>query len=297
MEYRAFDSSGTDDELPPTYQIRGPRMHFSGKGRSLAGTLSQPRLHSKLDSDIHQIEQQAYTGVLRAFKMQSDALTWEKESLITELRRELKVSDEEHRVLLNKVNEEEAVHRIRQSRQGGGMRSSLHHNSIVSHNLGPLKRQKTSHSVYSLPVGPQSPIIPLHAAVGNKADTVGLMAPENVRWGSAYQALPNQAGWLASNGVMPGTGRRSGRFHENGYYASPNGISLSNFNHIDVPNTGNLVKKVERVLSHPDVYAIQKAKKLLIDQEQSLLDAIAKLDEASDGENGWQTQVSNAGQG
>lgn len=70
------------------------------------------------------------------------------------------------------------------------------------------------------------------------------------------------------------------------------------------------------VLSHPDVYAIQKAKKLLIvswfslapkrtwtgetdmhffshgkslslqDQEQSLLDAIAKLDEASDGESG-----------
>jgi len=37
----------------------------------------------------------------------------EKESLITELRRELKVSDEEHRALLNKVNEEEVVHRIR----------------------------------------------------------------------------------------------------------------------------------------------------------------------------------------
>lgn len=37
----------------------------------------------------------------------------EKESLITELRRELKVSDVEHRMLLNMVNEEEAIHRIR----------------------------------------------------------------------------------------------------------------------------------------------------------------------------------------
>ncbi|TKW11124.1 hypothetical protein SEVIR_6G213200v4 [Setaria viridis] len=276
MAYRAFDGSGTDDELPSTYQISGQRVHFSGNGRSLAGTLSQPRLHSKLDSDIHQIEQQAYTGVLRAFKMQSDALTWEKESLITELRRELKVSDEEHRVLLNKVNEEEAVHRIRQSRQGGGMQSSLHHDSVVAHSLGPLKRQKKLHSVYSFPVGPQSPITPSHALAGNNADT---MAPENIRWGSAYQALPNQVGWLASDGAMPGMGRR-GRFHE-----TPNGISLFNFNHIDVPNTGILVKKVEMVLSHPDVYAIQKAKKLLIDQEQSLLDAIAKLDEASDGES------------
>ncbi|CAO2184214.1 unnamed protein product [Urochloa humidicola] len=277
MAYRAFDSSGTDDELHPTYQIRGPRMHFTENRRSLAGTLSQPRPHSKLDCDIHQIEQQAYTGVLRAFKMQSDALTWEKESLITELRRELKVSDEEHRVLLNKVNEEEAVHGIRQSRQGGGMQSSLYHNSVVSHNLGPLKKQKKSHSVYSFPVGPQSPIVPLHVVAGNKADT---MAPENIRWGSGYNAaLPSQVGWLASGSAVPGSGR-IGRFHE-----TPKGISLFKFNHIDVPNTGNLVKKVEMVLSHPDVYAIQKAKKLLIDQEQSLLDAIAKLDEASDGES------------
>ncbi|XP_039854632.1 protein EMSY-LIKE 4-like isoform X4 [Panicum virgatum] len=283
MEYRVFDSSGTDDELPPTYKFRGPGVHFRGNGRALSGTLSQPRPHSNLDSDIHQMEQQAYTGVLRAFKMQSDALTWEKESLITELRRELKVSDEEHRALLNKVNEEEAVHRIRQSRQGCGMQSSLHRNSVVAYNLVPLKRQKKSHPVpvpvYSLPVGPQSPIMPLHAMAGNK------MAPENIRWGSAYQTLPNQVGWLSSDGAMPGTGRRIERFHENGYHASPNGFSLFNSNHIDVPNTGNLVKMVERVLSRPDVYAIQKAKKLLIDQEQSLLNAIAKLDEASDGES------------
>jgi hypothetical protein len=40
-------------------------------------------------------------------------LEQEKESLITELRRELEVSDEEHRVLLNKVNEEESIDRIR----------------------------------------------------------------------------------------------------------------------------------------------------------------------------------------
>jgi hypothetical protein len=49
---------------------------FSGNGRSLAGAHSQPRPRNKLDSDIHQIEQQAYAGVLRAFKMQSDDITW-----------------------------------------------------------------------------------------------------------------------------------------------------------------------------------------------------------------------------
>lgn len=87
---------------------------------------------------------------------------------------------------------------------------------------------------------------------------------------------------------MQGMDRRSGRCHANEYYASPNDMGLSNFNHIDIPDTDNLVKKVhisqfceiewkivislsyvccqqvERVLSHPDQYAIERAKKLLI---------------------------------
>jgi hypothetical protein len=37
----------------------------------------------------------------------------EKESLITELRKELRVSDEEHRELLNKVNEDGTIRRMR----------------------------------------------------------------------------------------------------------------------------------------------------------------------------------------
>jgi hypothetical protein len=37
----------------------------------------------------------------------------DKESLITELRKELRVSDEEHRELLNKVNEDGAIRQMR----------------------------------------------------------------------------------------------------------------------------------------------------------------------------------------
>ena len=37
----------------------------------------------------------------------------EKESLISELRKELRVSDEEHRELLNKVNDDGAIRRMR----------------------------------------------------------------------------------------------------------------------------------------------------------------------------------------
>ena len=90
------------------------------------------------------------------------------------------------------------------------------------------------------------------------------MAPENIRWGSAYQTLPNQVGWLSSDGAMRGTGRRSERFHDHGYH-SPNGITLFNSNHIDVPNTGNLVKKVcwSRFLVWVEIFLAQSNGKSL----------------------------------
>lgn len=40
-------------------------------------------------------------------------LSQEKESLITELRKELRVSDEEHRELLLRVNADDMIRRIR----------------------------------------------------------------------------------------------------------------------------------------------------------------------------------------
>ncbi|KAM0025192.1 putative ENT domain, protein EMSY-LIKE, plant, ENT domain-like superfamily [Helianthus debilis subsp. tardiflorus] len=67
---------------------------------------------------FNNLEQEAYSSVLRAFKAQADAITWEKEGLITELRKELRLSNEEHRELLLKssglqpgmVNPGQAVH-------------------------------------------------------------------------------------------------------------------------------------------------------------------------------------------
>lgn len=123
---------------------------FSANGRASVMPFSYIRPHGDLESEIHQVEQEAYTGVLRAFKVQSDAISWvcmykkknlvltvlvailctclfcvenkkciffvqEKESLITELRKELRVSDDEHRELLNKVNEDVAIRRMRSS--------------------------------------------------------------------------------------------------------------------------------------------------------------------------------------
>ncbi|XP_027902165.1 protein EMSY-LIKE 3-like isoform X1 [Vigna unguiculata] len=121
MDYEPYDSSGTDDDLPPTHQNRIPRgAHPARNGRSVGA--SYPMTYGEIDMEtqIHQLEKEAYSSVLRAFKAQDDAITWEKESLITELRKELGLSNEEHRELLGHVNADDVIQNIRDWRKAGG---------------------------------------------------------------------------------------------------------------------------------------------------------------------------------
>lgn len=69
--------AGTDDDLPPTHQNRIPRgVHPARNGRS-AGA-SYPMTYGEIDMEtqIHMLEKEAYSSVLRAFKAQDDAITW-----------------------------------------------------------------------------------------------------------------------------------------------------------------------------------------------------------------------------
>ncbi|KAL3380808.1 hypothetical protein AABB24_001126 [Solanum stoloniferum] len=124
MDYEPYDSSGTDDDLPPSHQNRIPRGggRMNGNGRSaVMASVPYQRMYGETDMEaqIHQLEQEAYSSVLRAFKAQADAISWEKESLITELRKELRLSNEEHRELLGRVNADDVIRRIREWRQSG----------------------------------------------------------------------------------------------------------------------------------------------------------------------------------
>lgn len=109
-------------------------------------------MQHEMESQIHYLEQVAYSSVLRAFKAQSDALSWEKEGLITELRKELRVSDDEHRELLSKVNTDDIIIRIREWRTSGGTRTAMLNIPQSIHDpisLSPTvsasrKRQKTN---------------------------------------------------------------------------------------------------------------------------------------------------------
>lgn len=153
MDYEFSDSSDTDDDLPPpSHQNRVPRgSHVTGNGRSAVGSVPFLRMHSDMEAEIHHLEQEAYYSVLRAFKAQSNAITWEKEEMITELRKELRVSDDEHRELLTKVNADDIILKIREWRQSGGQQPARLNTSHFGHDLVPSptvsasrKKQKTS---------------------------------------------------------------------------------------------------------------------------------------------------------
>lgn len=74
-------SAGTDDDLPPSHQNRIPRGsgRVTGNGRSaVIGSVPYQRMYgeTEMEAQIHQLEQEAYISVLRAFKAQADAISW-----------------------------------------------------------------------------------------------------------------------------------------------------------------------------------------------------------------------------
>ncbi|CAN6556005.1 unnamed protein product [Malus baccata var. baccata] len=127
------------------------RGQTSGNGRS-AAVISAPltRMHGDMETQIHRIEQEAYCSLLRAFSAQSDAITWDKETLMTNLRKELRVSDEEHRELLSRAHADDMIQRIRQWRKSGLQPGTLNgaqpvHDPLPSPTVSAsLNKQKTS---------------------------------------------------------------------------------------------------------------------------------------------------------
>ncbi|KAH6825814.1 hypothetical protein C2S53_008019 [Perilla frutescens var. hirtella] len=145
-------NTGTDDDNPQTLYNRGTvGGRVAANGRSFGPSAPFQRIQIDMEYEIHSLEQIAYGAVLRAFKAQSDALTWEKEGLITELRKELRVSDDEHRELLSQVNGDDLIRRIREWREAGGNRNVTPNvpqhvnNQLPSPTVSASrKRQKTS---------------------------------------------------------------------------------------------------------------------------------------------------------
>ncbi|CAL9236906.1 unnamed protein product [Arabidopsis halleri] len=171
MDYGPYDSSGTDDDLPPSHRVPrggGGGGRVAGNGRPLNLPPSYPKIYDDVAADmeaqIHQIEKEAYISVLRAFKAQGDAISWEKEGVITELRRELSLSNEEHRELLGRVNADDTIRRIREWRQSGGMQPSVRNAAQVVNDTLPstsvsasIKKHKPNQPIPGQPFASSSP--------------------------------------------------------------------------------------------------------------------------------------------
>ncbi|CAN1263407.1 Protein EMSY-LIKE 3 [Linum perenne] len=223
MRSMEYDSSDTDDDVPPQLQNRfRSGMRPAGNGRAAVATSAPiPRI-SDMEIQIHNVEQEAYRSVLRAFKAQSDAITWEKESLITELRKELRVSDEEHRELLSRVNNDDMIRRIREWRKTSGPQSGMPNNAQPGHDRAPSpsvsasrKKQKTSQSVASLSMGAPSPTLhpPMQASTSSlrrgppPPSASRNKKPQPVRWNTASAQVANR-GSVGAFPTNPLVGRK-----------------------------------------------------------------------------------------
>ncbi|XP_022744921.1 protein EMSY-LIKE 1-like isoform X3 [Durio zibethinus] len=206
----SISQHSTDDDLPPSHPTRvSIGGNFASNGRSIVGSASYSKMHFDMEAQIHLLEQEAYCSVLRAFKAQSDAITWEKEGLITELRKELRVSDDEHRELLTKVNADEIIRKIsRDWRQAGGNQSARLSASHPVHSLLPSptvsasrKKQKTSQLGQSLPGLSSAKAMQYPSAVSagnrqfnNRGSVAGLPANEPAE-GATFDPIIGRKVW------------------------------------------------------------------------------------------------------
>lgn len=155
-----------------------------------------------MESQVHYLEKEAYFSVLRAFKAQADAITWDKEGLITELRKELRVSDEEHREILGRVNSDDLIRKIREWRQAGAQQGPMLSSSQTVHDVVSTpayslsrKKQKTSqpHSVGLQPSSAVTmPPAGSYASRGRKPNKPPTLSISNIRnqYRSSSVALP-----------------------------------------------------------------------------------------------------------
>ncbi|KAK1386686.1 ENT domain-containing protein [Heracleum sosnowskyi] len=211
MEYDLHNSSGTDDEIQPSHFDRvSVGGHYSGTRRFVPNPVSYPRMQFDMESQIHQLEQEAYRSVLRAFKAQSDAISWEKEGLITELRKELRVSDDEHRELLSTVNTDDIICKIREWRKAGENQTGMFNVSQPIHDLLPSppvsaswKKQKAS----------QSGSLPFSRSMQGSHNQPAQSLPASSKWAPSFDAggpksrpgpqVPGLSGRYASTGPTP----------------------------------------------------------------------------------------------
>ncbi|XP_010266719.1 PREDICTED: protein EMSY-LIKE 3-like [Nelumbo nucifera] len=297
MDYIKHDSSGTDEDTPPQNINRNTwRTHFSANVKIPSATVSCGMDATDMKLQIHCIETEAYSAILKAFIAQSDVLSWGKEGLMTELRKELNVSDLEHRELLVKVDSDDSVRMIREWRKGTAADQRLLSNKMnppgsVPNAVGHAsqKRLKTSHSAVS-----SSPNYISHTQ--SSAAAIHSSSTKHFRDGqrdgemASFSAQVNAGQLMKSvghNRLVPGMGKGRAPVFQSKKGFPPPGVDnvKKRSDIIEIRATDKLIREVERVIyggEESDPVQVEKAKLILREHERAIVEALDKLADVSD---------------
>lgn len=239
-----------------------------------------------MDFQIHCIETEAYGAVLRAFIAQSEVLSWGKEELITELRKELRVSDIEHREILSKISLDDSIMSIREWRKGARAPHLSTMNTPASDpivmgqvsrkRLKPAQAPLVSSPIYSSHVQRS----PMHVRDGQWASNAAAFSPQ---MHSRQLVVPvSQIRLPQPSGKVKGMVQASKKDLVHSGFGSGNRSDI-----IELRATDKLINEVERICGgvNPDPSQIQKARLVLREHEKALMDAIKKVAKASDGDD------------
>ncbi|KAK9123434.1 hypothetical protein Sjap_013036 [Stephania japonica] len=291
-------STGRDDD---GYPIQN--MHHSWDQTIDPAAIVHSVDVTDIEYQIRCIEMEAYTAVLKAFTAQADVLSWDKEGLMSDLRKELRVSDIEHRELRVKVDSDDSVRMIRQEwRKGMVCQKEIFPDAKTPSVPGLLchpynKRRKCSQiTAFSAPnllsfAQPASGVIPSSFATHSVESQWGDEASASFKMGSAVQPMKS----VVHNGQMSFSikGRGSGVVQPRKNCQPSN---VTNFNtscdKIEIRTTDILIHEVEKLTSgeRPDPVQVEKAKLLLREHEREILVALEKLagiSEADEYPDGW----------
>ncbi|KAJ3702436.1 hypothetical protein LUZ61_006141 [Rhynchospora tenuis] len=262
------------------------------------------------ESRLHCLEKGAYIAVLRAFCAQSNALSWGKEELITELRKELRVSDVEHRQILAEISSDKSIKLLRES--GKHLEAQLeqqaeHRKYDVIYDAGPRKKKLKVGALSKLAPVPDYISPPAQSGPATKPSRNLIKNKRNDKKHVFGGPLPPRPCMHALPVPVPQV------FNQNGYHASalapsyapapaPTPVTapraLKPINQqplskkkpisgaIHIQQTDKLIQRINEVCSigNPDSAFVQNARKILLDHERALVEAISKLGDMSDNE-------------
>nr|XP_012569201.1 uncharacterized protein LOC101497708 isoform X2 [Cicer arietinum] len=250
-----------------------------------------------LDHHIHCLEIEAYSSLLKAFIAQSDLLTWGKEELLTELRKELNIADSEHGEILIKINSDESIRRIREQRK-----MASHPQDYIKANTPGCPSASIGNSIIRLKTPSSAAIYPQMNITRSQASLSSIHIPsampprfnDNLLTAEFVHANTEQSKEMFNYDVQSqsvGRGRvpkGKCQFKQN-FHPSESLMLNKRSDLIEIRATDRVIHDVEKMLfsrEKPGPVDIEKAKQTLHEQERAIIEALGKLAYVLEGDDG-----------